>query len=421
MRGRRFAHFLIASMFGLLIAVIYLSFISLGLPDSLLGAAWPVMSVQFSAPLGYASIISIIIGVGTIISSLMSDRVTKRFGAGVVTAVSVAVTAAALFFFSVSTRFWMLVLAAIPYGLGAGGVDAALNNYVALHLKSRHMSWLHCMWGVGAAVSPYIMSYAISGGSWSRGYMIVAAVQAAIAVLVFLSLPVWNKGRGRVAASLPDAGDKCTEGDGAEEKCAATVQKTARGSSFKEVLATKGAVACLLCFFCYCALEQTAMLWASSYMIAHNGFSEERAAMFASLFFIGITAGRGINGFLTFKFSDRTLIRCGYMLILAGVALVALPFGAAAIAGFTVLGLGCAPVYPCIIHSTPTIFGADRSQQMIGFQMAFAYIGGLASPLFGVLVDAVTPSVLPAYLAAFLALMIAMHEVMVKRTAPRRL
>ena len=391
------------------------------MPDSLLGAAWPVMSVQFSAPLGYASIISIIIGVGTIISSLMSDRVTKRFGAGVVTAVSVAVTAAALFFFSVSTHFWVLVLAAIPYGLGAGGVDAALNNYVALHLKSRHMSWLHCMWGVGAAVSPYIMSYAISGGSWSRGYMIVAAVQAAIAVLVFLSLPVWNKGKGRVAAPLSAAGDKCTEEKGAEENGAAPVQKTARGSSFKEVLATKGAVACLLCFFCYCALEQTAMLWASSYMIAHNGFSEERAAMFASLFFIGITAGRGINGFLTFKFSDRTLIRCGYMLILAGVALVALPFGAAAIAGFTVLGLGCAPVYPCIIHSTPTIFGADRSQQMIGFQMAFAYIGGLASPLFGVLVDAVTPSVLPAYLAAFLALMIAMHEVMVKRTAPRRL
>lgn len=393
-------------MFSLLVAIIYLSFISLGLPDSLLGAAWPVMSVQFGSPVGYASIISIIIGLGTITSSLLSDRLTKKFGAGLVTAVSTAMTAFALFLFSISTQFWMLAVFAIPYGLGAGGVDAALNNYVALHLKSRHMSWLHCMWGVGASVSPYIMSYAISGGTgWNQGYLIVAVIQICLTALIFASLPLWKKAERRIYKTA-DSADA----------------QRVRALPLKAVFKIRGAVTCFFCFFCYCALEQTAMLWASSYMISHNAFSEEIAAMFASLFFIGMTVGRGLNGFLTFKFSDRTLIRCGYILITVGVSLIAIPsVDALTVAGFVVLGLGCAPVYPSIIHSTPSLFGAENSQAVIGVQMAFAYIGGLASPLFGMLANSGAIAFMPAYLAFFLIVMIVMHELTVRLAAKKQI
>lgn len=386
-------------MFGLLVAVIYLSFISLGLPDSLLGAAWPVMSGELGAPIGLAGVISLIISAGTIVSSLLSDRLTKRFGAGTVTAISTLLTAVALLLFSFASEFWQLALFAIPYGLGAGGVDAALNNYVALHLKSRHMSWLHCMWGVGASVSPYIMSYALAGaGGWSRGYLIVAIVQGCITLLLFLSLPLWK--RPAAPGVVPAAGDG--------------QNYSRRPVPLKEVFRVPGAAMCFLCFFCYCALESSTSLWASSYMIAHGGFSEERAAMFASLFFIGITAGRGINGFLTFRFSDRALIRAGCVLMAAGVALIIPSVSWLTIAGFVVLGLGCAPVYPGIIHSTPSLFGADKSQAIIGMQMAFAYIGSQASPLFGAIAQAASPAILPAYLAFFLVLVVVFHELTVR-------
>ena len=392
-------------MAGLLIAIIYLSFVSLGLPDSLLGSAWPTMSAQFGAPIGYAGIVSAVIGVGTVVSSLMSDRLTSRFGAGLVTAVSTALTALALLAFSFSTQFWMLVLFAVPYGLGAGGVDAALNNYVALHLKSRHMSWLHCMWGVGASVSPYIMSFALTGGlGWNVGYMIVAAVQAALTLVIFFSLPVWKKVAAQNEPRKPAAADGMKE-------------VRAKGLTFRQVFAIRGAATYFICFFCYCALEQSSMLWASSYMIAHNGFSEEFAAMLASMFFIGITVGRGLNGFLTFRFSDRTLIRCGYVLIAIGVVLTAMPADWLTITGFVAVGLGCAPVYPGIIHSTPALFGVENSQAVVGMEMAFAYIGGLASPLFGIIAGAWTTQILPAYVGVFLVIMIIMHEITARLTA----
>ena len=391
-------------MAGLLIAIICLSFVSLGLPDSLLGSAWPTVSAQFGAPIGYAGIVSAVIGVGTVVSSLMSDRLTRRFGAGLVTAVSTALTALALLAFSFSTQFWMLVLFAVPYGLGAGGVDAALNNYVALHLKSRHMSWLHCMWGLGASVSPYIMSFALTGGlGWNVGYMIVAAVQAALTLVIFFSLPVWKK----VAAQNEPR--KPATADGMKEV-------RAKGLTFRQVFAIRGAATYFICFFCYCALEQSSMLWASSYMIAHNGFSEEFAAMLASMFFIGITVGRGLNGFLTFRFSDRTLIRCGYVLIAIGVVLTAMPADWLTITGFVAVGLGCAPVYPGIIHSTPALFGVENSQAIVGMEMAFAYIGGLASPLFGIIAGALTTQILPAYVGVFLVIMIIMHEITARLT-----
>ena len=393
-------------MFGILIAIIYLSFISLGLPDSLLGAAWPVMRIQFDAPLSLAGVISMIISCGTIVSSLLSDRLTKKFGTGLVTAVSVLTTAVALFLFSISTRVWMLMIFAVPYGLGAGGVDASLNNYVALHLKSRHMSWLHCMWGIGASVSPYIMSYAITGGTgWNQGYMIVAIIQIVLSAFIFASLPLWKK---------------CAKGGAAEE---GLPDEKPAPITVKGIIRTNGAVACFICFFAYCALESTTMLWANTYMIYRNGISAEQAAKFASLFFIGITAGRGLNGFLTFKLSDKTLIRAGQCVILIGTILIFIPTHlAVTIAGFIIIGLGCAPVYPCIIHMTPSLFGKDKSQAMIGVQMASAYLGSLTMPpVFGLFANHITPALLPAFILVFIALMFAMHETVVfKVKRPRK-
>ena len=387
-------------MFGLLVAIIYLSFISLGLPDSLLGSAWPVMHVQFDVPLSYAGIISMIICIGTIISSLFSDKLTKKFGTGLVTFVSVTMTAVALFLFSIATKYWMLIIFAIPYGLGAGGVDASLNNYVALHLKARNMSWLHCMWGIGAAVSPYIMSYAITGGSgWNQGYLIVSIIQIVLSFILLISLPLWKK---------------CAQNNTVE--CSQTKETTPL--KFKEIFKIKGAIACFICFFAYSALEQTTMLWASSYMVGHNGITAEDAAKFASLFFIGITVGRGVNGFLTLKLSDKTLIRIGQVFILVGIIFVFIPnVNILTIIGFVIIGLGCAPVYPSIIHMTPSLFGEDKSQAMIGVQMASAYIGScIAPPIYGLIANHLSVTALPIYLIVFLILMIVMHETVVIKT-----
>ena len=387
-------------MFQLLLIIIYLSFISLGLPDSLLGAAWPTMYPQLAVPVSYAGIISLIIAAGTVVSSLQSDRLTRRFGTGRVTAFSVATTAVALFGFSVSSRFWQLCLWAIPYGLGAGSVDASLNNYVALHYKSKHMSWLHCMWGVGASAGPYIMGFVMThGGSWNGGYRSIALVQIVLTAILFCSLPLW-KGRPQVT---DDAGN----------------QVEAKPLSLRQVLKIRGVKQVLVCFFCYCALEQTTGLWASSYLTLHKGVSPETAAGFASMFFLGITAGRALSGFLTMRLSDVQMIRLGQGLIGGGIVIMLLPLGAAAsLAGFVIIGLGCAPVYPCIIHSTPAHFGADKSQAIIGIQMACAYVGTcLMPPLFGLIANHIGVSLLPWYLIAILALMIVMHELLIRAVA----
>lgn len=378
----------------LLLAIIYLAFISLGLPDSVLGAAWPVMYTELGAPLSHAGLIAMIISLGTVVSSLLSDRLTRRFGSGLVTAVSVAITAAALFGFSCSRSFWQLCLIAVPYGLGAGGVDACLNNYVALHYASRHMSWLHCMWGIGAATGPVIMGRAITGGlGWPMGYRMISWLQVGLTAVLFVSLPIWQK--------RPDA-------DG---------EKSANALSLHEILRISGVKEVLICFFCYCAIEQTAGLWAASYLVLANGVTEELAASLAALFFAGITVGRALNGFLTFRFDDKTLIRLGCAVILLGV--VCIPFGgAASMAGFVLTGLGCAPVYPCVIHSTPAHFGAERSQAIIGVQMAAAYIGTCTMPpLFGLVARHISVRLLPLDLLLLLGLMALMHERLLKKTA----
>ena len=385
-------------MVHLLLAIIYIAFISLGLPDSLLGAAWPVMHEDLGAPLSYAGIISMIIAFGTVVSSLQSDRLTLWLGTGKVTAISVAMTAAALLGFSASSESWMLCLWAIPYGLGAGGVDAALNNYVALHYRSWHMSWLHCMWGVGAATGPYIMGMALEMGmGWPAGYHIIAVMQVVLTIILFASLPLWKERKDEVQA---DSGHK------------------RKPHSLREIFWIPGAREILVAFFCYSAVEQTCGLWASSFLNLSKGISAEQAASFGAMFFIGITVGRAINGFFAMRMHDESMIRMGQVLILLGIVTVMLPAGdAVALAGLILIGLGCAPIYPCIIHSTPTHFGKEKSQAIIGVQMAAAYIGTmLMPPLFGILANHLSISLLPIYLFVLLAIMAFMHERFIQKT-----
>ncbi len=383
-------------MFHLLLAVIYLSFISLGLPDSLLGSAWPSMYPEFGVPVSSASIIFMIISAGTIVSSLLSDRLTRCLGTGKVTSFSVGLTALALFGFSLSHSFWLLCLFAVPYGLGAGSVDAALNNYVALHYKSRHMSWLHCMWGVGASLGPCIMGLALSDGHpWNTGYLCISLLQAALTAVLLVSLPLWGK---KQTAADNDASQ-------------------GQPLSFREVIRIPGAREIMVTFFCYCALEQTAGLWGSSFLVLHRGVSPEDAARFASLFFLGITAGRAAGGFLTMLLSDTNLVRLGQGIILVGILALFLPAGGFfSMAGLLLIGLGCAPVYPSIIHSTPERFGAENSQTVIGIQMASAYVGNcLMPPLFGLIAEHLDIGLFIPYLLLILAAMFLMHEKTVRK------
>lgn len=383
-------------MFSLLLAVIYLAFISLGLPDSLLGSVWPTIYQEFNVPVSYAGAIFMIISAGTIFSSLQSDRLTKLLGTGKVTAFSVLMTAVALLGFSISSSYWMLVLWAIPYGLGAGSVDASLNNYVALHYKSHHMSWLHCMWGVGASIGPYIMSFALlNGQTWNMGYRYISLIQVVLTIIIMLSLPLWKK--------RPVIDDV----DGVQE----SENKKDKALTLKEIVNIPGAKQVMLMFFCYCALEQTTGLWASSYLVLQHGFDLEIAASYASLFFIGITVGRAVSGFITMKLNDKQMIYLGQVIILIGIILMCLPFGhQVALVGLVTIGLGCAPIYPCIIHSTPTNFGADKSQAVIGVQMASAYVGNLLMPpLFGIIANHISVRLFPVYLLLILIVMVVMH------------
>ena len=378
-----------------LLGIIYLSFISLGLPDALLGASWPNMYQEFQVPVSYAGIISMIIAFGTIISSLQSDRLTRRFATGKVTAVSVGITALALWGFFISHSFIFLCLWAIPYGLGAGSVDASLNNYVALHYASKHMSWLHCMWGIGATLGPYIMGAALTGGAtWNTGYRMISVLQVVLTAVLVFSLPKWRKQ------------NTLSEGTTRE-----------KALSLKEILAIPGVKAIMVCFFCYCAVEQTTMLWASSYLNLAKDVDAKTAASFAGMFCIGITVGRGINGFIAMKLKDRQMIRMGQAIILTGIIVMLLPFGqVVSLIGFSLIGLGCAPIYPCIIHSTPEHFGAEHSQAIIGIQMASAYVGTcLMPPLFGLIANHISIRLLPLYLLILLVLMVYMHEILEKR------
>ena len=357
-------------MVSLLLPVIYLAFISLGLPDALLGAAWPSMYLGLGAGLSWAGMISMIISAGTVVSSLASDALTARLGPGRVTAISVGTTAAALFGFSTCTAFWQLCLWAVPYGLGAGSVDAALNNYVALHYESRHMSWLHCMWGLGASGGP-----------------------------VIFSLPLWKK-----------PGEETGEEIAREHR---TLPQLMRVPGVPEVMAM---------FACYSVVETTAGMWASSYCTLQRGIDAGTAASWASLFYVGITVGRFLSGFIAMKLNDHQLINLGFVLVALGILPILLPLGSAAlVTGLVTVGLGCAPIYPSIIHETPLNFGRSLSMALTGVQMAAAYVGNVVfPPLFGLLAQYISISLYPWYLLAALVLMAVMSRALHRKTAAKR-
>ena len=376
------------AMYSLLLILIYIAFISLGLPDSLVGSGWPAMHADLGVPVSYMGIVTMIISGGTIVSSLLSEKLTKKFGTRHVTVVSVFLTAAAMLGFSFADRFWMLLLFGVPYGLGAGAIDAALNNYIALHYKARHMNWLHCFWGVGTIVSPFVMSHALSHANWQGGFRIIGLVQLGIALLLLCTLPVW-----KIHSRTEEAGGEKVLG-------------------LRGALRIRGVPLLLIGFFAYCAAEATAMNWASTYFAEVKGVADEQAAQFASLFYIGITASRFLCGFLSDKLGDRKMILAGTAVLLGGIALLLIPApNALAIAGFVIIGFGCGPVYPSIVHSTPANFGAENSGAIIGIQMASAYVGStFIPPLFGLLGRALGFAVLPFFLLVFLFLMITMTE-----------
>ena len=373
-------------MYIFLLILIYIAFISLGLPDSLLGSGWPIMHSELNVPISYMGIITMVISGGTIISSLLSNKLTTRFGTRVVTVASVFLTVIALFGFSFSNSFWMLILFAIPYGLGAGAIDAALNNYVALHYKAKHMAWLHSFWGVGTIISPFVMGYALNTSSWNNGYRFVGFIQLGIALLLLVTLPVWN----------------INKAPSREEK---------KNISILQAIKIKGVPFLLLGFFAYCSLESTAMQWASTYFVEAKGLSEDRAATFASLIFIGLTTGRFVSGFITDKLGDKKMILIGSSILTLGIITLLLPIDSyiTTVVAFVIIGFGCGPIYPCIIHSTPYNFGKENSGAIIGIQMASAYIGTtFMPPLFGLLGSLIGFKIMPLYLIIFVILLVVM-------------
>lgn len=393
-------------MVTLLLALIYLAFISLGLPDSLLGSAWPQMHLDLGAQLSMEGIISMLISCGTVISSLFSEKIIYKFGTGMISAVSTLLTAVALFGFSVSGNFYMLCFLAIPYGLGAGAIDAALNNYVALHFASRHMSWLHCFWGIGAAVGPYVMCVAMSlGKGWRGGYLAISVIQLVLTIVLFAALPLWKIN---------------------QEKNEESITEKKEPKKLKEIFKIKGVAFVLIAFFCYCAVEQTTGLWASSYFVINRGLSNHTAASFVGLFYIGITGGRFLSGFIADKFGDKKMIRLGICGILIGVVFLLIPANQLfssykmlkeifPLIGLGFVGFGCAPIYPSVIHATPDNFGKENSQAIIGIQMAFAYMGVIIMPaLFGIISQYITIALFPIYIMLITLVMFIMSEKMNK-------
>lgn len=367
-----------------LLMMIYLSFISLGLPDSMLGSAWPAMNVSLNAPLWGAGLVQMLISFCTIISSLNSAKLIRRFGTGKLTAISVATTALALLGFSLAKNYAFLLLMAVPLGLGAGAVDAGLNNYVALHCEAKHMSWLHCFWGVGTIIGPMILSAVLRvGGSWATGYRAVGMIQCAVSALLFATLGMWK--RGNIQQE----------------------EYGAKALSVWEVLSLPGAKAGMVTFLCYCAVESTLGLWGATYISQVRGVDEATAASFGAMFYIGITVGRAISGFMAMKLLPKQMVRVGQALLALGCIFMMIPAGSTLSGiGLVVCGLGCAPIYPNIIQDTPVNYGTENSQAAIGVQMAFAYVGSTFLPsIFGALAGVGGYGLLPYFAISICVLM----------------
>lgn len=377
-------------MISLLLAVIYLVFISLGLPDSLLGSGWPKMQVVFGVPSSYAGYISMTICFMTIISALLSPRMIKRFHTKWIVISSIVLTILGLTGFSISHRYEMLFIFAIPYGLGAGAIDASVNHYVASNYSGSVMNFLHCFYGVGAMISPYIMSLALKYAKWNEGYLWTAFVQTAILAIVIISLPLW---KGNESEAEEDRQDS---------------------AGIRESIKVPGVLLTLIAFFAYCSGEATCFLWTPSYFAGtKSGLSDERIAAFGALIFGGLMLGRLISGFISNIFGDKKLIRLGIILEFIGIFMLFIPTQNYLIAaiGFVIIGTGMGPVYPAIQHMAPTNFGKRYSAAVIGLQMAFAYTGSTFMPMvFGVLQQHIGIGIMPVYLIFFAILNIGMLE-----------
>ncbi len=369
----------------LLLVIIYIAFIGLGLPDSLLGAAWPVAHLDLGVPLSVAGFSSLMITVGTVVSSLLSERLIKAFGTGKVAAVSVFMTAAALMGMGFVRDFWVVLALALPLGLGGGTIDSALNNFVALHYRSSHMNWLHCFWGVGATAGPAIMALYLARNNWHGAYRAISLTLLGISLILAVSLPLWRRMGG---------------GDAAPHESKAPTPR-------RVLLRLPGAVFGCLAFFTYCAIEFSTGLWASTYFVNVKGVAPDTAASWASLYYLGITLGRLASGFAALKISSRTLVRIGEGALLAGVlAVIVLP-GAGVLVGLLLMGVGSAPIFPSLLDQTPHLFGAQYSQGMMGLQFAGAYLGGtLLAPFFGLISPVIGLWTLPIYLLIITGIMV---------------
>ena len=376
-----------------LLVLIYLAFISLGLPDSVLGSAWPSMYAGFGVPVSAAGMVSMIISGGTIISSLNSAKLIRRFGTGLVTLASVAMTAFALLGMSLSGSFYLLCLLAVPLGLGAGSVDTALNDFVALHYRASHMSWLHSFWGLGASLGPVIMSSALLRqsslwGGWQGGYRSIGLLQTALAAVLLSALPLWKQGKN----------DSAQKSD-----------KREKPPGLLRLIRLPRALPALSTFFFYCSLESTVGLWGASYLVMYRGVAPQTAAGWVALYYSGITAGRMLGGFISLKVTQRRMIRLGISVIALGILCLVMPVEFIALAGLFLIGLGCAPIFPAMMHETPRTFGEDNSRAIIGVQMAGAYLGStLMPPLFGLIGAALGYGLFPAALSLFFVLMVLM-------------
>ena len=377
-------------MSSLLLAVIYLIFISLGLPDSLLGSGWPKMQAVFSVPSSYAGYVSMTISFMTIISALLSPRMIKHFHTKWITIVSIGLTIAGLLGFSMCSHYWMLFIFAVPYGLGAGAIDASVNHYVANNYSGSVMNFLHCFYGVGAVISPYIMALALKYARWNEGYSWTSYIQMFILLVYIISLPLWK-----------------TNGKEEEEDHSDSV-------GIKEALKVPAVIFTLIAFYAYCAGEATCFLWTPSYFAGtKSGLSAETIASFGSLIFGGLMLGRLISGFISNKLGDRRLIRIGIFVELLGIIMVILPVESymVAAAGFVVIGTGMGPVYPAIQHMAPANFGKKYSAAVIGLQMAAAYIGSTFMPMiFGLLQQKIGIAIMPTYLLIFAIINFGMLE-----------
>ncbi len=384
-----------------LLVLIYVAFISLGLPDSLLGSVWPAMHVDLGADLSLAGVLGAVVCAGTVLSGLMSARLIARFGTARVTAVSVLMTAAAMLGMALSSSFILTLLLCISLGLGGGAVDAALNNFVALHYRAQHMNWLHCFWGVGATLGPAVIGLLLRlTGQWRGGYLGMAAAQCVLAAVMFASLPLWRKAEG--------------DADGQTES--GNIQPM----RLREVLMLPLAGPVLISLLAYCGAESVMNLWCASYLVGARGIAADRAASWVSLFFLGITLGRILAGFLSVRMRPAQLVRAGVLLAIVGIALLLSPLDSLLPAACLLVGLGFAPVYPSMLHRTPVIFGQQASQSVMGIQMAFAYIGStLMPPLAGALTHLAGMGFLPVFVLGLTSLLLIMSERINRRLRAR--